>query len=98
MELVNILSMLRYKGIKVLNTCLTNKNTMNYNKLTQKYNLLRNTFLNLQNACSFQKYFFPPKTWPGELKSKLLLESKILFNLEKALGRSKALKGLQEVW
>lgn len=58
MELVNILSMLRHKGIKVLNTCLTNKNTMNYNKLTLEYNLLKNTFLNLQNAYSFQEKIF----------------------------------------
>lgn len=47
MELVNILSMLRHEGIKVLNKCLTNKSTKNYNKLTLKYNLLKNTFLNL---------------------------------------------------
>lgn len=47
MELDNTLSVLRHKGIKVLNTCLTNKNTMNYNKLALKYNLLENTFLNL---------------------------------------------------
>lgn len=53
MELVNILSTLSnmlkssYIKIKVLNKCLTNKNTMNYNKFTLKYNLLKNAFLNL---------------------------------------------------
>lgn len=47
MQLVNVLSMLRHEGIKVLNNCLTSKNTMNYNKLKLKYNFLKNAFLNL---------------------------------------------------
>lgn len=66
MEFVNILSMLRHKGIKVLNTCLTNKNTMNYNKLTLEYNLLKNTFLTCKMHIAFKKKYFWlfSKRWP----------------------------------
>lgn len=56
MELVNILSMLRREGFKILNKCLTNNNTMSYS-YTKMY-LLKKLFLNLENACSFQEKQF----------------------------------------